>query len=85
MANEFEYAPEALAALAGHGLAPARDTPPGLLRAALNDLYRYEIRRLKGRLLAGEFPKSDYVPQVIALRRRYWLLSVPTDLWASRR
>lgn len=75
------YRPEVLEALAGHGLAPRPDTPPERLRDALSDLYRYEIRRLKKRLLRGEFPKTDYIGRVIDLRRRYLLLSLPLDQW----
>ena len=78
---EFEYAPEALDVLAGHGLAPGPATPPDVVREALSDLYRYEIRRLKRRLLAAEFPKEHYLDHVIELRRRYWLLSVPVSQW----
>lgn len=78
---EYEYAPQALAVLAGHGLCPRPGTPPAAVREALSDLYRYEIRRLKRRLLAGEFPKEDYSPRVIELRRQYWLLSVPVHRW----
>ena len=67
--------------LAGHGLCPGPDTRPAAVREALNDLYRYEIRRLRRRLLAGEFPKAEYLDHVVELRRRYWLLSVPVDNW----
>jgi hypothetical protein len=77
----FEYAPEALAILAEHGLQPHRGTPPAVVRAALSDLYRYEIRRLKRRLLAGAFPKDEYIDRVIDLRKHYWLLSVPVERW----
>lgn len=78
----FEYAPETLAMLSEHGLRPGPDTPPAALRDALSDLYRYEIRRLKGQLLAGAFPKTEYIDRVVGLRRRYWLLSVPISQWA---
>jgi hypothetical protein len=78
----YEYAPEALEVLAGHGLCPRPETPPATVREALSDLYRYEIRRLKRRLLDGEFPKDDYSPRVIQLRRQYWLLSIPVHHWA---
>ena len=78
----YEYAPEALEVLAGHGLRPTPETPPSAVRDALSDLYRYEIRRLKGRLLGGEFSKDDYSPRVIQLRRQYWLLSIPVQHWA---
>ena len=77
----YEYAPEALEVLAGHGLAPGPQTRPEVVRDALSDLYRYEIRRLKRRLLAGEFPQADYLDHVIELRRQYWLLSIPTVRW----
>ena len=43
----YAYAPEARQALAGHGLQPGPGTRPGLVREALSDLYRYEIRRLR--------------------------------------
>lgn len=77
----YEYAPEALEILAGHGLHPSPATPPRVVRAALSDLYRYEIRRLKQRLLAGAFPKEEYIERVIDLRRQYWLLSIPVERW----
>ena len=77
----FEYAPEALEALAGHGLCPGPDTRPEVVREALSDLYRYEIRRLRGRLLAGEVPKARYSDHVIGLRKQYWLLSEPVERW----
>ena len=78
---EYEYAPEALEILACHGLAPRPSTRPEVVRGALNDLYRYEIRRLKRRLLAGEFEKDRYLDFVIELRKHYWLLSVPVARW----
>ena len=37
----------ALDALAALGLAPREDTTPELLREQLNDLYRFELRRLR--------------------------------------
>ena len=77
----YEYAPEALEVLAGHGLAPGSSTRPEIVRGALNDLYRYEIRRLKRRLLAGEFAKDRYLDLVIELRMQYWLLSIPVARW----
>lgn len=80
----YRYEPDVLDALGGHGLAPRPLTPPPFVRDALSDLYRYEIRRLRGRFLRGEIAKPDYSPHVIALRRKYWLLSVPTTHWASQ-
>jgi hypothetical protein len=78
---EYDYAPEALEVLAGHGLCPASGTSPAVVRDALSDLYRFEIRRLKRRLLAGEFPKAAYIDHVIGLRKKYWLLSIPPERW----
>jgi hypothetical protein len=78
----YEYAPEALDVLAGHGLCPGPNTPPALVRDALSDLYRFEIRRLKRRLLAGEILKERYSDHVIELRKQYWLLSVPVQRWS---
>jgi hypothetical protein len=79
----FTYHEHVLDALAAHGLVPTPETSPQRLRDALRDLYKYEIRRLRDRLLAGEFPKRDYAGLVVGLRQRYWLLSVPTQLWTQ--
>ena len=79
----FRYHAEVLDALAGHGLAPGPDTPPALLRDALSDLYRYEIRAHRDSLLAGRVAKEHYIDGVLALRRKYWLLSVPVDRWTQ--
>jgi hypothetical protein len=73
--------PEILEALAEHGLAPRPDTRPALLREQINDLYRIEIRRLRDRCRAGEFPVSELAPRVVELRKRYLLLSIPLDRW----
>jgi hypothetical protein len=77
----YEYAPEALEVLAGHGLQPRPRTRPAVVREALSDLYRYEIRRLRRRLLAGDIPRERYTDDVIALRAQYWLLSIPVERW----
>jgi hypothetical protein len=77
----YRYRPEVLEALARHGLVPRGDTSPQVLRDAVNDLYRFEIRRLRRRLLVKEFPKAEYVGKVIELRGKYLLLSMPMDEW----
>jgi len=84
VAADYIYTGEVLEELARHGLAPRTDTPPEQLRDAVRDLYKHEIKRLKARLLAHEFPKGEYAERVIALRRRYPLLSIPTELWIVR-
>ena len=75
------FSPLVLEALAGHGLCPRAETTVALLRAQVNDLYRYEIRQLRGRLLSGEIPKASYADAVRSLRLRYLLLSLPKDHW----
>jgi hypothetical protein len=77
----YVYKSEILDELARYGLRPRPDTSPRQLRDAVRDLYKYEIRRLKARLLAGEFPKQDYAGKVVELRRQYVLLSIPLQLW----
>jgi hypothetical protein len=79
----FEYRAEILDELARHGLRPLPSTTPQRLRDAVRDLYKYEIRRLKTRLLAGEFAKAEYAGKVVDLRRRYVVLSIPTQLWTQ--
>lgn len=73
--------PEVLEALAAHGLIPRDDTPLTRLREQINDLYRVEIRRLRDRCRAGEFPTRELAPRVVELRKRYMLLSIPIEQW----
>lgn len=75
--------PDILEALAEHGLNPRADTPPALLREQVNDLYRIEIRALRDRCRAGEFPMQELAPRVVELRKRYMLLSIPIAQWYS--
>jgi hypothetical protein len=77
----WRYPDELLEALGRFGLAPRSDSEPRFVRDQLSDLYRFEIRRLRERLLAGEFPKADYVGHVIALRKKYWPLSLTPRQW----
>ncbi len=77
----YDYRPEVLEQLAVHGIVPKTSTRPDVIRDYLSDLYRYEIRRLKRRLLAGEFPKDEYLSRVVQLRLRYPLLSIPVQVW----
>ncbi|MEW6319732.1 MAG: hypothetical protein AB1635_01455 [Acidobacteriota bacterium] len=79
----YRYRREVVEALAAHGLIPRPGTPPGLLRDAVSDLYRYEIRRLRDRCRAGEFPTRELSGHVRELRRRYLLLSVPIATWTE--
>jgi hypothetical protein len=79
----FKYRESVLIELARHGTVPHADTPPELIRDFINDLYVYEIRALKAKLIAGQFPKSEYAGRVAELRRRYPLLSLPVKHWTE--
>lgn len=77
----FKYRDTVIAELARHGIAPQDETPPELIHEFVNDLYLYEIRRLRARLLAGEVLKKDYAAHVERLRNRYPILSLPVRFW----
>jgi hypothetical protein len=77
----WSYPSELVEALLRFGLAPAPHTPPRFVRDQLSDQYRYEIRRLRDKLLGGVIPKPDYAGHVIALRKKYWPLSLTPDDW----
>ena len=83
MGEVFTYHPMILEELARHGLKPLATTPPQQLRDAVRDLYKYEIKRLRADLLAMKIQKVDYAGHVVALRRRYQLLSLPLPLWTA--
>jgi hypothetical protein len=72
---------EILDELARHGLRPRPDTSAARLREQINHLYRFEIRKLRERCRAGEFPIHDLSKHVIELRSRYILLSIPIQNW----
>ncbi len=78
---EYRYRSDVMEQLAMHGVRPARSTPPELVRDFLNDLYRYELRRLRDRLLRREILKPDYHAHVIEVRNRYRLLSLKLWQW----
>jgi len=77
----YTYHERILDELARHGLMPLPATSPAQLRNAVRDLYNYEIRALRERLLAGKIERRNYGAHVVELRKRYSLLSVPTELW----
>jgi hypothetical protein len=80
----YTYRPRVLEELARHGIVPLPTTPPGPLRDAVRDLYKYEIRRLRDARLAGRIPKRDYAAHVVRLRERYPILSLPVEAWVDR-
>jgi hypothetical protein len=84
-AGRFRYRADVLEALGGHGVAPTGSTRPELVREFVSDLYRFEIRQLRARYLAGEFPKQDYSARVEALRNRYPVLALRPAEFLERR
>lgn len=77
----YQYRQEVIDQLALHGLQPKPTTSPERVREFLNDLYRYELRRLRDRLVRREIPKAGYYDLVVELRTKYRLLSLrPSQL-----
>lgn len=72
----FSYRSDVLLALERHGVRPTSQTRPELVREYVRELYKYEIKRLRARLLRDEFPKREYAGRVDALRRQYPVLSL---------
>jgi hypothetical protein len=81
---KFNYRPAVLEALTAHGVMPGADSPPELIRDFINDLYRFEIRRLRTQMLGGEFPKAEYASRVDELRSRYPILGIPILFWTDQ-
>lgn len=84
--NRYHYKPEVLAELERFGILPQPTTDPDLIRQFLSDLYGYEIRQLKQHQVAlerqqGRQARRGYADKVVALRRKYPLLSVPIQAW----
>jgi hypothetical protein len=67
----FHYRADVFEHLWRHGVHPSSRTRPELVREFVRDLYRYEIRQLRDRMLRQEFPRSEYVSRVERLRRCY--------------
>ena len=72
----FTYRADVLGELLRHGVRPTSRTPPELVRDFVRDLYKYEIRTLKARMLREEFPRVEYSARVDALRRQYPVLAL---------
>jgi hypothetical protein len=77
----YRYKDDILALLASHGVRPTPETPPEKVHEFVNDLYRYELRRLRDRLLRREIAKADYYGLVVEIRRRYPLLALKPWQW----
>lgn len=77
----FRYRAEVLDQLSRHGVRATPHTRPELVHGFVSDLYRLELRRLRDRLVRGEFPKSEYYDLVVQLRRRYRIISKRPAEW----
>ena len=72
----YRYRADVLRELERHGVRPTPETSPQLVRDYVRDLYKYEIRQLRTRMLAEEFPRVEYSARVEALRNRYPVLAL---------
>jgi len=72
----YRFRADVLQALLRHGVRPTPSTPPELVHEFVSDLYRFELRRLRDRLVRGEIPRAGYFERVVALRRLYPLVSL---------
>lgn len=77
----YRYRADVLDQLWKHGVQPAATTPPELVHEFVSDLYRFELRRLRDRLVSGEIPKAGYSDRVVELRIRYPLVSLKPHEW----
>ncbi|MBI2221624.1 MAG: hypothetical protein HYU53_10505 [Acidobacteria bacterium] len=84
-AMSYAWDPEMLDALAVLGVRPGPETPPALVKDYVTELYQYELRRLRARLVRGEIPKASYAGLVKDIRPRYWMLSIAAAGWAQAR
>jgi hypothetical protein len=80
----YRYRRDVLEQLRLHGVQPTPTTSPELVFGFVKDLYRYELRRLRGRLLRGEIPRAGYYDRVVDLRRRYPLVSLMASDWVEQ-
>jgi hypothetical protein len=79
--TEYRYRQDVLDALWRHGVQPRPTTPPALVHEFVSDLYRFELRRLRDRLVRREIPKTGYFDRVVEVRRKYPLISLKPWQW----
>ena len=77
----YRYRQDVLDALWRHGVQPTPGTRPELVHEFVSDLYRFELRRLRDRLVRHETPKHGYADRVVDLRRKYPLISLKPWEW----
>jgi hypothetical protein len=79
----YHYRHEVLDQLWRHGVQPTAATRPELVHEFVSDLYRFELRRLRATLVRGDIPKAGYYDRVVALRRKYPLISLRANQWLT--
>jgi hypothetical protein len=77
----YVYRDDVLRACERHGIRPTPTTPPERARGFVRDLYCYELRVLRDRMLHSEFPRQEYADRVVALRDTYRVLSLRARDW----
>jgi hypothetical protein len=82
--TSYRYRQDVLDGLWRHGVQPTPDTPPELVHEFVSDLYRFELRRLRDRLVRREIQKQGYADRVIELRRKYPLISLKPWQWLEQ-
>jgi hypothetical protein len=79
----YRYKSDILAQISAHGVRPTPETRPELAHEFVNDLYRYELRRLRDRLMRREVRKADYYDLVVEVRLRYRALALKPWQWVE--
>ena len=77
----YRYRADVLEQLERHGVRPTGSTRPELVHEFVSDLYRHELRVLRGRLLDKQFPKPEYYARVVAVRNRYRVIALKPYEW----
>jgi hypothetical protein len=77
----YVYRSDVLEQLSHHGVCPTDRTRPELVHEFVSDLYRYELRVLRDRLLDKQFPKPEYYGRVVAIRNRYRVIALKPHEW----
>jgi hypothetical protein len=72
----YRYRADVLEQLSRHGIRPTSSTRPEVVHEFVSDLYRFELRRLRDRLMRRELLKVGYYDRVVDLRRKYPLVSL---------
>jgi len=72
-----------LAELWKYGVRPTERTPPELVRGFINEIYKFELRKLRDRYLREEFPKREYHRLVIQIRDKYPVLALRPRQWLA--